>query len=192
MGAFTDFLKQRERFAMSCPDSQTGTATSCGRPGMPADAPGRAESGVLTDSRDSQGVSCPARMIEPDTRSHQGIESHGLAENRADSQTHAEIRAALMAVAHAEGIPQHLVDAIDPRDLGACAGLPASTRNAYLRVLYRSRHMAAGHVPAGWTQVVQCVGCGPVWLPITMPAAVRACPWCRHRRAGCSVPMATG
>ncbi|MBX3711855.1 MAG: hypothetical protein KF800_07840 [Lysobacter sp.] len=101
-----------------------------------------------------------------------------------DSQACESVRAMLTAIARDGGIPQAVVDAIDPRDLGACAGLPAATLGAYLRALHRSRQMAAGVVPAGWTHVARCTGCGPVWLPPTMPATVRACPWCQHRRNG--------
>jgi hypothetical protein len=105
------------------------------------------------------------------------------AESR-DSQACEGVRTMLTAIARDRGIPQAVVDAIDPRDLGACAGLPATTLGAYLRALHRSRQMGAGVVPAGWTHVARCTGCGPVWLPPTMPATVRACPWCQHRRNG--------
>lgn len=105
------------------------------------------------------------------------------AESR-DSQGCEGVRAMLTTIARNEGIPQAVVDTIDPRDLGACAGLLAATLGAYLRALHRSRQMAAGVVPAGWTHVARCTGCGPVWLPPSMPAAVRACPWCQHRRNG--------
>lgn len=112
------------------------------------------------------------------------------AESR-DSQRCEGVRVTLKVIARAEGIPQAVVDAIDPRDLTTCAGLPAPTLGAYLRVLHRSRQMAAGEVPTGWTHLAQCIGCGPVWLPPAMPAAVRACPWCRHRRHGRWVPVAS-
>lgn len=101
-----------------------------------------------------------------------------------DSQACEGVRHTMTAIARDAGIPQAVVDAIDPRDLGACAGLPAATLGAYLRALHRSRQMSAGVVPAGWTHVARCTGCGPVWLPPTMPATVRACPWCQHRRNG--------
>lgn len=110
------------------------------------------------------------------------------AESR-DSQGCESVRAMLTTLARNEGISQAVVDAIDPRDLGACAGIPAATLGAYLRALHRSRQMAAGDVPTGWTHVARCTGCGPVWLPPTMPATVRACPWCQHRRNGHHPPM---
>ena len=120
------------------------------------------------------------------------LEREACAESRQsqDSQTHSGLRAVLMAIARAESIPRIVVDAIDHRDLRACTGLSDATLAAYLRALYRSRHMAEGRVPAGWTHVAHCMGCGPVWLPPTMPATVRACPWCHHRHAGRSVPAA--
>lgn len=105
-----------------------------------------------------------------------------------DSQACEGVRAILKTIARNEGIPQAVVDAIDLRDQGACVGLPAATLNAYLRALHRARQMAAGEVPAGWTHVARCAGCGPVWLPPSMPAAVRACPWCHHRSNGRCVP----
>lgn len=101
-----------------------------------------------------------------------------------DSQGCESVPSMLTTIARNEDIPQAVVDAIDPRDLSAYAGLPAATLGAYLRALHRSRQMAAGVVPAGWTHVARCTGCGPVWLPPSMPATVRACPWCQHRRNG--------
>lgn len=113
-----------------------------------------------------------------------GCKNGRAAPESRDSQACEGVRAMLTAIASNEGIPQTVVDAIDLRDLGACAGLPAPTLNAYLRALHRARQMTAGGVPAGWTHVARCAGCGPVWLPASMPAAVRACPWCQHRRNG--------
>lgn len=157
MGALSDFLAQRESSPVQKGDSQTGAATTCGRPGMSCDVAG--------------GMGGPAR---PGSR---------------DSQASEALRTALMRIARVEGIPDAIVAAIEPRDLGACVGLPTSTLGAYLRALHRSSGMAEGRVPIGWTQIAHCVGCGPVWFPPAMPSPVVACPWCRHRQAGRRVPM---
>lgn len=216
MGSLADFLKQRERDATRCDDSQAGTTTPQGRPGMSADAMGCENGRAAPESRDSQGVAYSRCMVPPEVPSDTPCRSHGFAKQQDDSQAVAtvrqgiaglpcatvghpdraqstesrdsqaceSVRAMLTAIARNGGIPQSVVDVIDPRDLGACAGLPAATLGAYLRALHRSRQMAAGVVPAGWTHVARCAGCGPAWLPPTMPAAVRACPWCQHRRNG--------
>ncbi|MBL8262011.1 MAG: hypothetical protein JNM58_06260 [Xanthomonadaceae bacterium] len=216
MGSLADFLKQRERDATRRDDSQAGTTTPQGRPGMRADVMGCENGRAALESRDSQGVAHSPCMEPLEVVSGGPSHSHAFAKQHDDSQVgvaerpgthgascdavgHANrrqstesrdsqgcegVRTMLTAIARDRGIPEAVVDAIDPRDLGACAGLPAATLGAYLRALHRSRQMTAGVVPAGWTHVARCTGCGPVWLPPTMPANVRACPWCLHRRNG--------
>ena len=90
---------------------------------------------------------------------------------------------ALFDLAIDEGLPGATVGALSAKDLRACVGLPRDTLRAYLRALARSQRMAAGGVPEGWTQAVQCSGCGPVPLWPGAPPEVIACPWCRHRAA---------
>lgn len=87
-----------------------------------------------------------------------------------------------------EGLPGTTVAALSARDLRACGGLSRNELSAFLRALARSQGMAAGRVPAGWTRVAECAGCGPVLLWPDAPAAVIACPWCWHRRAGRVIP----
>jgi hypothetical protein len=80
------------------------------------------------------------------------------------------------------------VAALSSRDLRACCGLSRHTLSAFLRALARSQGMAAGRVPVGWTRIAECDGCGPVLLWPDAPAAVVACPWCWHRKAGRTLP----
>jgi hypothetical protein len=87
-----------------------------------------------------------------------------------------------------EGLAGATVAALSMRDLRACKGLSRQALSALLRALARSQHMAAGRVPAGWTRVVECAGCGPVLLWPNAPATVTACPWCWHRKAGRAIP----
>ena len=56
-------------------------------------------------------------------------------------------------------------------------------------VLRAERH--AGRVPDGWRHVVECGGCGPVWLWAPF-GQVLACPWCWNRADGLPVPRAAG
>lgn len=97
-------------------------------------------------------------------------------------------RARLLAIAAAAGLPAALAAALPDADVAACTGLPDGTLRAYLRALERGQRMAAGIVPDGNSQPVQCDGCGPVWLWPGAPAHVIACPWCTHRVAGKAVP----
>ena len=91
-----------------------------------------------------------------------------------------------------ERLPAATVAALSDRDLRACAGLPWDTLRVYLRALARSQRMATGIVPGGWAQATDCSGCGTVLLWRGASAAVGACPWCAHRRAGRSVPRPRG
>ena len=106
-----------------------------------------------------------------------------------DSQAAAMgMRDHLHAIARTEGLPAPLVDSINPQELDACHGQSQQTLAAFLRVLARSQRMAAGEVPAGWTRPVACAGCGPVLLWADAPDTVTACPWCRQRKAGRTIP----
>lgn len=58
----------------------------------------------------------------------------------------------------------------------------------YLRMLEKGEAMDRGEVPKGYTKVVTCGGCGPVWLWPGAPAHVIACPWCFRRKAGKRFP----
>jgi hypothetical protein len=94
----------------------------------------------------------------------------------------------LLDLAIDEDLPGATVAMLTARDLYACGDLPRKVLSAFLRALARSQGMAAGRVPVGWTRVTDCRGCGPVLLWPDAPAAVIACPWCRHRRAGHALP----
>lgn len=45
-----------------------------------------------------------------------------------------------------------------------------------------------GEVPANWTQVCECAGCGPVYLWPGSPNRVLGCPWCFNRAEGRPFP----
>lgn len=94
----------------------------------------------------------------------------------------------LLDLAIDEDLPGATVGMLTARDLYACGDLPRKVLSAFLRALARSQGMAAGRVPASWTRVADCMGCGQVLLWPGAPAAVIACPWCRHRRAGRALP----
>ncbi len=130
------------------------------------------------DSHDSQGRRNEAQAAD----SHDSQHSHALL----------RLREALRCSASAEGLPAELAAGLTDADVLACDGCPADTLRAYVRTLARSQRMAAGNVPEGWTQAVQCSGCGPVLLWPGAPAVVTACPWCAHRRAGRPVPRPRG
>ena len=58
----------------------------------------------------------------------------------------------------------------------------------YLRGREKGEAMDRGEVPKGYTKVVTCGGCGPVWLWPGARAHVIACPWCFRRKAGKRIP----
>jgi hypothetical protein len=94
----------------------------------------------------------------------------------------------LLDLAIDEGVQGATVAALSSRDLCVCAGLSRHALTAFLGALARSQGMAAGRVPMGWTRIAECDGCGPVPLWPDAPAAMVACPWCWHRKAGRAIP----
>jgi hypothetical protein len=98
------------------------------------------------------------------------------------------VRAHLLTLAKAEGLPPAIVHALHADDVAACAPCDDETLRAYLRALDRGHVMDAGIAPVGYTEPVHCAGCGPVLLWPGCPSQVKACPWCFRRRAGKSVP----
>lgn len=98
------------------------------------------------------------------------------------------MRGLLLRIAADEGMAPSLIDLLDEADINACQGESESTLRAYVRALHREADLVVGTVPATWTAVVRCRGCGPVWLWPTCPSEVIACPWCRHRKAGTRIP----
>lgn len=129
------------------------------------------------DSHDSQSQHNETHAAD----SHDSQPSHVLQ----------RLREALRCAASAEG-PASLVAELPDADVLGCDGCPVDTLRAYLRILARSQHMAAGRVPEGWTQATDCNGCGPVLLWPGAPAAVTACTWCAQRMAGRSIPRPRG
>lgn len=94
----------------------------------------------------------------------------------------------LLGIAASEGVDLDVVHGLGKADLAACAGEPEETLLAYVRALRRNVDLATGVVPAGWSETVNCHGCGPVYLWPGCPTHVIACPWCRHRNAGTAIP----
>ncbi|MBU8976396.1 hypothetical protein JI752_009625 [Lysobacter sp. MMG2] len=100
----------------------------------------------------------------------------------------AELRARMLSLAADDPLLAERVNGLDDTDVAACDGLDDDTLRAYLWALQRSAQMDAGGVPIGYTQVVNCDGCGPVWLWPESPVRVIACPWCFRRKAGRLIP----
>ena len=98
------------------------------------------------------------------------------------------LRERLLDLAVLASIELDIVHELDDANVAACKGESDATLTSYLAVLARRRAMASGITPEGWTAVVQCRGCGPVLLWPECPTEVIACPWCRHRKAGVSIP----
>lgn len=98
------------------------------------------------------------------------------------------MRRLLLRIAAAEGIAPEVIHALDEGDIAACRGESENTLRTYVRALHRDTQLGAGKVPCTWTAVVECRGCGPVLLWPECPPEVIACPWCRHRKAGVSIP----
>lgn len=209
------------RFATVRSDSQEGPNTVHGRHRTLTDGTGRVSGVDSQDSRDSQSHRSERHTAPPETPSggasrfatlrsdsqdgsHAARSRYGVQRDKAgracafdsqeshDSQAmNADMRKTLIAIAQAECVPFAVVDAINHADVSVCVGLPRATLAAYLRALHRSQQMVAGRVPAGWTHIVRCAGCGPVCLPRGMPGAVLACAWCHHRRVGRPIPNPT-
>lgn len=56
------------------------------------------------------------------------------------------------------------------------------------QALQTQRMRQRGERPTHYTQVVECQGCGPVWLWEGAPKQVLACPWCLNRATGAPIP----
>lgn len=99
-----------------------------------------------------------------------------------------ELRDQLMDLARAESIALASVKALSVDDLLAYEGESTETLRACLLAIDRGATMDAGQVPLRYTQVVRCLGCGPVLLWPGCPDRLIACPWCFRRKAGRAVP----
>ncbi len=51
-----------------------------------------------------------------------------------------------------------------------------------------AREREAGRVPASYTSVTTCAGCGPVYVFPGAPSHVNACPWCHNRVRSLPIP----
>ncbi len=101
------------------------------------------------------------------------------------------LRERLLDLAVVSGIELEIVQGLDDADVASCRYESDATLTSYLAALARRQAMASGITPEGWTAVVECRGCGPVLLWPGCPPQVIACPWCRHRKAGTSIPQPT-
>lgn len=129
------------------------------------------------------------RAANPANPANLGPGPAGYSQESQDSQgVDPEMRVQLLILAEAEGIDAAFVHPLQADDVAACAGESHGTLRAYLRGLEREAEMDAGRLPLGWTAIVKCDGCGPVWLWEGCPARVIACPWCFRRKAGKTVP----
>lgn len=130
----------------------------------------------------------------PNSQDSQTVALSALAHDSPDSQDSQVVIAKIRRQLHdVRGtLPAVLVDSIDAEDVLACDGVAPDALAAYLRALARRQRMAAGEVQAGWTRAVACAGCGPVLLWPDAPHAVIACPRCRHRKAGRTIPCPAG
>ena len=99
------------------------------------------------------------------------------------------LRERLLDLAVLAGIELDIVHGLNDADVAACRDESDATLTSYLAVLAKRRVMAQGITPEGWTAVVECRRCGPVLLWPGCPPQVIACPWCRHRKAGVSIPQ---
>jgi hypothetical protein len=73
----------------------------------------------------------------------------------------------------------------------AASELTPEALAAWARGITIRRMRERGEVPAHYTAVTTCQGCGPVPIFPGTPAAVDACPWCFNRLAGLPVPKVT-
>ena len=84
--------------------------------------------------------------------------------------------------------PAEVHAALAPADLEDWreGNLSTETLTQFAESLLQQRDMAAGIVPATYTERAVCRRCGPVWLWIE--GTVEGCPWCFHRAAGNTIP----
>lgn len=99
-------------------------------------------------------------------------------------------RLRVIRLSQSAGLPTRAVLRLVAGDIDTLPGCTDAECLAYLRALLQRNARRAGRVPNGWTQPVQCEGCGPVMLWADAPAVVKACPWCWNRREGLPVPAA--
>ncbi len=113
-------------------------------------------------------------------------------ERFADSQDSQRIgivmRTRLLTIASAECIDTALIDQRSDDLLAEYHDCTDATLLACLRAWDADARMDAGQAPQGYTQAVQCSGCGPVLLWPGSPQQVIACPWCFRRKAGKAIP----
>ena len=113
----------------------------------------------------------------------------GVARVQEESSARAEGRERLYRVAEVEGLDAERVVALDDAEAGELEHLDDNVLKAYARALLTTAERKVGRVPPGSTQVVRCVGCGPVWLEPGGPDPVLACPWCLVRQQGVRLPV---
>lgn len=79
------------------------------------------------------------------------------------------------------------------QDLGdfAAGELTPDALAAWAWAITIRRMRERGEVPAHYTAVTHCQGCGPVPIFPGTPDVVEACPWCFNRVAGRALPKVT-
>ena len=74
-----------------------------------------------------------------------------------------------------------------PHDIDIDA-LSEDEQRAVISSVATQRLRERGEVPPHYTEIVECAGCGPVWLFAATGDRVLACPWCLNRAKGLPVP----
>ena len=67
----------------------------------------------------------------------------------------------------------------------------AGALRAWAELVATNLQVERGRVPAHWTAVTTCRGCGPVPIWPGAPQSVDGCPWCAVRAAGRPIPGPT-
>ena len=132
-------------------------------------------------------------MARNDPRNRHATEAENSRNKQASENAHLlrDIRQRLLAIATAERLPTALVDQRSDDLLAEYHDCNDATLLVCLRAWDASACMDAGQAPHGYTQAVQCSGCGPVLLWQGSPPEVIACPWCFRRKAGKPIPRPT-
>ena len=108
----------------------------------------------------------------------------------ADSAEHQALRELLANVVDGEQItPDDVHGVLTPEELSQCycSAISAAELSAIAESIVQRKAMYLGKIPAHYTEVAFCKGCGPVWLWFS--GEVVGCPWCWNRAAGYPVPL---
>lgn len=98
------------------------------------------------------------------------------------------LRAIYQACAGLELDPIRLALGLDADDMEALGREPPETLRAYAEAVAERLQRERGEVPAHYTAVTTCNGCGPVPIFEGAPAHIAGCPWCWNRAKGLPIP----